>query len=140
MPKLSRWFIKAGLIYFVLSLLLGIGLKVQPEFTLFNFLAYFTPVYYHLLVIGWITQIIMGVSHWMFPRFSKENPRGYELLGWLAFACLNLGLVLRIFSEPFILSHPSILLKTIVIFSAALQWSAGILYAVHIWGRIKEKA
>jgi len=103
MPTLSRWFIKSGLIYFVLSLLLGIGLKVQPEVTFFSLLAYFTPVYYHLLVIGWITQIIMGVSHWMFPRFSKENPRGYELPGWLAFACLNLGLIMRIFSEPFVL-------------------------------------
>lgn len=140
MPKLSRWFIKAGLIYFVLSLFLGIGLKFQYGFTSLNFLAYFTAVYYHLLVIGWITQIIMGISHWMFPRFSKKNPRGYELLGWLAFACLNLGLVLRIFSEPFVLSHPSILLKTTVLFSAVLQWSAGVLYVVHIWGRIKEKA
>jgi len=140
MPTLSRWFIKAGLIYFVLSLLLGIGLKVQAEFDFLNFLAYFTPVYYHLLVIGWITQIIMGVSHWMFPRFSKENPRGYELLGWLAFACLNLGLILRIFSEPFVLLNPSVLLKIVVILSAVLQWSAGVLYVVHIWGRIKEKA
>lgn len=140
MPTLSRWFIKAGLIYFVLSLFLGIGLKVQPEFAPLNFLAYFAPVYYHLLVIGWITQIIMGVSHWMFPRFSKENPRGYEWLGWLAFACLNLGLILRIFSEPFVLLNPSVLLKIVVIFSAILQWSGGVLYVVHIWRRIKEKA
>jgi cbb3-type cytochrome oxidase subunit 1 len=136
MPELTRWFIKAGLIYFILALLIAIGLKIPA----LPFLSHLTPVFYHLLVVGWITQIIMGVSHWMFPRFSKEKLRGNELLGWLTFTCLNLGLVLRIFSEPFILSHPSILLKTIVIFSAALQWSAGVLYVIHIWKRIKEKA
>ena len=140
MPTLSRWFIKAGMIYFVLALLLAIGLKVQSGFTFFNFLAYFTPVYYHLLLLGWITQIIMGVSHWMFPRYSKEKPRGNETTGWLAFACLNLGLILRIFSEPFALSDASTLLIYIVISSAILQWVAGIFYVFHIWGRIKEKA
>jgi hypothetical protein len=36
------------------------------------------PVYLHLFMIGWVTQMIFGVAYWMFPRVSKENPRGWD--------------------------------------------------------------
>jgi len=26
------------------------------------------PVYIHLLVFGWLTQLIFGVIYWMFPK------------------------------------------------------------------------
>ncbi len=138
MPTLSRWFIKAGLIYFVLAMLMAVLLKfpVQPELAVW--IAPFRAVYYHFLVLGWITQIIFGVSHWMFPRRSKKNPRGHELLGWLVFICLNLGLILRAGSEPFLQSG-TILVKLILTASAVFQVSASLFYTLHIWSRVKEK-
>jgi hypothetical protein len=32
------------------------------------------PTYLHLLVLGWLTQLIFGVAFWMFPRYSARNP------------------------------------------------------------------
>ena len=50
MPPLTRWFIKAALVYLVLALCAGVLLalpKGNPISSLF-------PVYLHLLTFGWL--------------------------------------------------------------------------------------
>ena len=75
MPLLTRIFIKTAMIYLALALVLGILLASGVTNGLF-------PVYIHLLVFGWLTQLIFGVVFWMFPKYSVEKPRGSEALGW----------------------------------------------------------
>jgi hypothetical protein len=64
------------------------------------------PVYLHFLFIGWVTQIIMEVGFWIFPKYSKEHPRGNEKVGWVVFGLLNLGLILRAIGEPMMVLSP----------------------------------
>jgi hypothetical protein len=33
-------------------------------------------------------------------KYSKQTPRGHESLGWITYAALDLGLVLRAIAEP----------------------------------------
>ena len=139
MPTLSRWHIKTGLIFFVFALLLSLGFRLQPIFHLPEAIHNFRPIYYHALMVGWITQIIIGVSIWMFPRRSRQHPRGNEFLGWATYYTLNIGLLLRIISEPIITSYPSKLLAHMILISGFLQWLAAILYTANIWKRIKLK-
>ncbi|MFL5471446.1 MAG: hypothetical protein ACJ8AM_03735, partial [Gemmatimonadales bacterium] len=68
MPRLSRWFIRTGLIYLLLSFSISLAQAVVPSRT-----AMAWPTYLHLLVVGWLTQLIFGVAHWMFPR-SQFGP------------------------------------------------------------------
>lgn len=140
MPKITRWHLKIGLIYFIASLFLAVLFRLQPFTSITPQIHTFRPVYYHMLMVGWMTQIIIGVSIWMFPRLTRENPRGSEVLNWLTFYCLNIGLLLRIASEPFIsLGSPSHLFSYLLFFSGILQWLAAISYATNIWRRIKPK-
>jgi hypothetical protein len=37
-------------------------------------------VYVHLFVVGFVAQMIFGVAFWMFPRYSRDEPRGSERL------------------------------------------------------------
>jgi len=139
MPTLTRWHIKSGLLFFVFALLLALGFRLQPLLHLPEQIHYLRPVYYHALMVGWITQIIIGVSIWMFPRHTRQDPRGNEFLGWVTFGFLNIGLLLRVIAEPFINTHPSRLLAYMIFFSGLLQWLAAILYTGNIWKRIKLK-
>ena len=68
MPPVSRWFIKTGIIYLLISLLMGIGLSWPGSTPLAAWLTSLFPTFYHVLVVGWITQLIFGVAYWMFPR------------------------------------------------------------------------
>lgn len=135
MPPLTRWFLKAALIYLLLALVAGI-LLVSP---VSKFITGFFPAYFHMLTFGWLTQLIFGVAFWMFPKYSIAKPRGYEWLGWATFISFNVGLVLRIFIEPVNASAPSALSGWMLIASAILQWLSGVGFITNTWVRIKER-
>ncbi|MBX7152014.1 hypothetical protein K1X84_10265 [bacterium] len=137
MPALSRWFIKTGLVYFVASFILGVTLKIPSLFDAWLFMPAMTPVYFHLFMIGWITQIIIGVSWWMFPAQSREHPRGSDRVGWFVYFCINAGLLARAVGEPLVYVRPDQPIPLLV--SAGLLWFGGVVYAVQIWKRVKGK-
>lgn len=99
MPLLTRTFIKTAMICLALALALGVLLALGFKNGLF-------PVYIHLLVFSWLTQLIFGVALWMFPKYSNEKPRGYEALDWWTYALLNSGLFLRAIAEPIQSTQP----------------------------------
>jgi cyanate permease len=94
----------------------------------------------HLLVVGWITQLAIGVAYWMFPRFLKEDnprPRGSDTLAWAVYICLNAGLVLRLAAEPFHLLTGQSWLAALVALSGVLQAAAAVGFGLLIWARIR---
>ena len=139
MPPLTRWFIKSSLLFLVLA---GLAAFLQAANSLFSLAPLFSvigPVYFHIFLVGWITQLIFGVVFWMFPKASMQKPRGSESLGWASFALLNMGLVLRIFSEPINSLSPSVGWGWLLVLSAVLQWLAGLTFVANTWQRVKEK-
>lgn len=135
MPPITRWFIKAALIYLVLALCVGILLVLPidaPVSSLF-------PAYLHMLTFGWLTQLIFGVALWMFPKYSTAQPRGLEWLGWATFILLNTGLISRIIFEPLNSISPTNISGGMLVLAAILQWLAGIAFVVNTWSRVREK-
>ena len=139
MPLLTRYFIKTSLIYLVLTLLVGILLVIKDVLDLPLSIAGIFPVYIHLLVIGWLTQLIFGVVYWMFPVLNREKPRASENLGWGIYFLLNVGLILRAIAEPWQSQQPNQGAAWLMIHSATLQWLAGLMFVFNTWGRVKER-
>jgi cbb3-type cytochrome oxidase subunit 1 len=144
MPTLTRWFIRTSFAYFFLGLVAGILTALQPLLKSTGWLAAplvaaLFPVYIHLLVFGWTTQLIFGVVFWMFPKYSREKPRGSEALGWTTFWLLNVGLLLRVIGEPIYSQGTPPISQWMLLLSAILQWLSGIVFVVNTWGRVKEK-
>ena len=139
MPQLARIFVKASFVYLVLALLLG-ALMIFEGSPIGQWLrsTYLSQI--HLLVVGWISQLIVGVAYWMFPRFLKEQnpePRGAGWLVWAAIGCLNAGLALRFALEPFALMTGKPWLKALVALSGVLQVLGVAAFGVLIWGRVR---
>ncbi len=121
MPRLTRLFIKTALIYFAAALLTGVAAAARPALDLPAPFVALTPVYFHLLMLGWATQLIFGVVHWMFPKQSRDKPRGSDRLAVASYALLNGGLILRAAGEPL----------------QAFQPGAAAAFVVHAWPRVK---
>jgi len=134
MPRLARTFIKTGLICFLSALLIGVG----REFESLD-LPVLRPLFWHLLMVGWITQIIFGVSMWMFPGRTKEEGFMAQKWGWLTYLFLNTGLLLRLIAEPQLSYSSFSLWPNLVFLSAILQLSAAITYAIEMWPRVMSK-
>ncbi len=139
MPTIVRWFIKSSLIYLILALSAGTILALERLLNLQSLIPQLTPVSIHLLTFGWLTQLIMGVSLWMFPKYTKEMPRGSDTLSIVTYILLNLGLISRVVGEPMKVMRPSVIWGWVLLLSALLQLSAGTTYVINIWGRVKEK-
>ena len=139
MPTLSRWFIKIGMLYFIIGLMMGSLLLAQPIMSWSSSLQVLRPVYFHFLFIGWVTQLIMGVGYWMFPKQSKENPRGNERLGWAVLVLLNAGMILRAIGEPAVVLIPQAGLGWTLAVASLCLLLAGWGFIFNTWGRIKER-
>jgi hypothetical protein len=139
MPPLTRWFIKAAMASLVLAFLTRAIMVLLPMWGVQNVAGALAPVFLHLFMWGWVSQLIFGVVYWMFPKYSKELPHGHEGL-WLAtFWCFNIGLILRVIGEPLHLLRPEALWAWLTSLSAVLQWLAGIAFVANTWGRVKER-
>lgn len=136
MPRITRWFIKSGILY----LFIGIVLAFLSELPFIHSGTNLLPVYWHMIVIGWITQIIMGVSIWMFPRKRRDRKKTETFYSVASFWSLNAGLILRFLSEPFLPFFTENPLMIVVISCSIFLQLGGILfYVAEIWPRVQPK-
>ncbi len=139
MPRLSRWFIRTALACFVAALLLGAMMQSRSAVAAFPALAVIWPGYLHLLMVGWITGLIMGVAFWLFPRPDRNRPPPPESLGWTAYTCLYLGLLLRLPAEPATAMDPLSPLRWLLPLSGLLQLAAAVAFVALIWPRVRTR-
>lgn len=138
MPLLARLYIKTALAYLGGSLLLGVVLAQGPA-ALPGWTAALGPTWVHLLVVGWLTQLIFGVAFWFFPRYSKEKPHGTTALAWAAYGMLNGGLLLRLVAEPAVTTGAEGPWRALLVLSAALQALGVALFVAYLWPRVRTK-
>lgn len=134
MPLISRTFIKAGMVFFALSMIASLAIEMGSQI-----IPGLIPLFWHMLMVGWITQIIFGVSIWMFPGRNREEGFKAQLWGWLTFAFLNTGLVFRIIAEPMSVGNAAAAWRVMLVFSAVLQVMAVGFYIIEMWPRIMSK-
>ena len=139
MPLLTRLWIKTALVYFILGLLLGALLAGQSAGIIRLPVQGLFPSYIHFLAVGWISQLIIGVVFWMFPKYTQQRPRRSDVLGWLTYLSLNLGLALRLVGEPLHSTTNAAWGGWLMAGSALLLLTAGAAFVVNTWGRVKEK-
>ncbi len=102
MPRLVRYLIRGALTCLVAALLLGVVRALWRDNA---WVAGAWPTYLHLLVLGWLSQLVAGVAYWMFPRVARGvAPTDWR--GWAVFFLLNAGLLLRLIAEPTLISGP----------------------------------
>ncbi len=136
----ARFFIRTALIYLVAAFIVGAAILVNQGLALDTRVGQLMPVFYHLLMVGWITQLICGVALWMFPPYSREKPRGDERLGWVTYTCLNAGMLLRVFAEPMHSWQSWSGWGWMLVISAILQVLAIWAFVAAIWSRVKGRA
>lgn len=137
MPALTRWYIKSAMVCLALGLLLA-AVQAMPAWAPAA-VAAAGPAATHLVVVGWITQMIFGVAYWMFPKFSAASPRGSDRVAVATFVLLNLGLAARVVAEPLQALRPGPLAAAALALAAAAQWLAGLGFVTNTWPRVKEK-
>jgi hypothetical protein len=140
MPPIARTFVKAAFLYFLAAVSLGALMMLDGWFSFSRWLKAVYLSQLHLLLVGWITQLSIGVAYWIFPRFLKEQdprPRGPDSVARAVLVCLNTGLLLRFLFEPFYLLGAQAWVTGLLALSGVLQALAVVGFAWLVWGRIR---
>ena len=140
MPPLVRLYVKTSFAYFVAGFVLLALILLDRWLNVSRWLTVVEVSQVHLLVVGWITQLSVGVAYWMFPRLRKEDdprPRGSNGLAWAVYLCLNAGLLLRLGAEPFCIMTGQSWLAALVALAGLLQATAAVGFGWLIWARIR---
>lgn len=141
MPPIARAYVRTAFLYFVAAFLLGALVMADRWLEFSRWLRTVSISQVHLLVVGWITQLAIGVAYWMFPRFRKEQdprPRGSDGLAWAVLGVLNAGLLLRLLVEPLYFMGLRPWPAALLAMSGVLQALAALGFGWLIWGRIRS--
>ncbi len=137
MPRLIRFFVKTAFAWLVVALALK-ALALSPWGASIPAI---TPISWHALFVGWLTQLIFGIAHWMLPTIPgapKDLLRGDERIMGGVYGLLNVGLLLRMVAEPMVIAQPGAgLWQGLLIASAWLQWLAAMLFVFNSWRRVR---
>jgi hypothetical protein len=139
MPTITRVMIKTALLHALVGMLLSAFWLVEIAQPIHPLLRTIQPTALHIVVVGWLTQLIFGIAIWMFPPWSKEEPRGPSWLAWSCYSLLNLGLLLRMVAEPFSRYQPDQVWSAALVCSAIAQVVAIWLFVALVWRRVRPK-
>ena len=140
MPIEPRLFIKTAMIYLALTFLAGVILAVAEALQ-----HPLPPViaieHGHAGFVGWLVNVVIGVALWMFPldtqRFPESKGRYPVRAVMAAYLALNVGLPLRLVSEPWVALADNPFASAVLILGALLQFAAIAIVGYIVWVRIK---
>lgn len=151
MPITSRTLIKASIAYLILGAVLGALLFVNRWVPLEPRIVTLRVSHIQFLIVGWLTQFIMGVAWWLFPPLASRHrsdtskpvrrgqaQRGSEPLFWATFTLLNIGILLRAIFEPAYSWTKLGAFSFLAGISGLFLFTAAVAFVLNMWGRVRE--
>ena len=137
MHSLVRRYLKTGIGFLALGLVLGIWMMGERELFERFPSRYLVSAHTHAILVGFVMMMILGVALWLFPRPAKEDtrysPRAAEVAYWL----VGGGTALRVALELARMGMNTPWLRIATLTAGILQ-VIGILVFFHtMWSRIR---
>lgn len=132
-----RYFIKTSLAFLLLGILTGLYLSFAKYVFKTSYTQELISAHTHLILVGSVIMMIMGVALWFFPRAEKDdkkyNPDLILITYWLITIATALRFIFQVIASFYFINWVS---TAIAIFSS-LQVVAIILFFYSMWGRIR---
>jgi cbb3-type cytochrome oxidase subunit 1 len=134
---LVRRYIKTSFVFLALGLLLG-GWISLAEFVL----GVYPPrlhitAHAHLLLVGFMLMIVMGVATWMFPRPARDDTRYRPGLAEAVYWVMTLATALRAAAEILLGLTGARAFGWLIAAGGIGQLAAAALFAANMWWRVR---
>jgi cbb3-type cytochrome oxidase subunit 1 len=134
---LVRRYIKTSFVFLALGLLLGGWISVG-EFIL----GVYPPrlhitAHVHLLLVGFMLMIVMGVATWMFPRPARDDARYRPGLAEAVYWVMTISTALRAAAEILAPWSAGPALRWIIALGGLGQLAGAALFVLNMWPRIR---
>jgi cbb3-type cytochrome oxidase subunit 1 len=139
-PPLIRRYIKTSFVFLLAGLALG-GYILVAEFVLGRYPArLLITAHVHLLLVGFVLLLVMGVATWMFPRPGKDDVRYRPELAEAAYWVMTVATALRAIAEIVASVSAVDALRVLITVGGLGQLVAAALFVLNMWWRVRMPA
>lgn len=140
MPPLVRRYVKTSFVFLMAGLALGgyivvaqvVGNAYPPRL--------FITAHVHLLLVGFMLMIVMGVATWMFPRPARDDSRYRPELAEAVYWTMTVATAVRAAAELTAPFTPSAAIRVVIVLGGLGQIAGALLFVVNMWRRVRMPA
>ncbi len=137
MPDVSRYMIRAALLWLLVGALSGVLILAEKSFALWPSLWLTLPLHIGSMIFGWMLQFVLAVAYWMLPKYRQEPLRGPVLPALAACWMFNTGMAAAAVGHLFPIAGPAYPQAGVLVFSGYLMASlSAAAFAILIFPRI----
>jgi heme/copper-type cytochrome/quinol oxidase subunit 1 len=134
---LIRRYIKTSFAFLIAGLVLG-GWILVAEFVLGAYPPrLFITAHVHLLLVGFLLMIVMGVATWMFPRPATTDTRYRPELAAAVYWVMTVATVLRAAAELLSSYSAAPSLRYAIAAGGLGQLAGAVLFVLNMWTRVR---
>jgi cbb3-type cytochrome oxidase subunit 1 len=134
---LVRRYIKTSFAFLLAGLLLGAYIITAQ----FVFGVYpprlLTTAHAHLLLVGFMLMMVMGVATWMFPRPARDDTRYRPELAEAVYWTVTASTALRALAEITVAVTGALGLRGLIALGGIGQLAGTALFVVNMWWRVR---
>jgi cbb3-type cytochrome oxidase subunit 1 len=136
-PPLIRRYIKTSFAFLLAGLVLGGWITVQQFILGSHPPRLFVTAHVHLLLVGFMLMIVMGVATWMFPRPPRDDSRYRPGVAEAAYWTMTLATLLRASAEIGGSFTTAPLVRLAIAIGGLGQLAAAALFVANMWSRVR---
>jgi hypothetical protein len=137
---LVRRYIKTSLVFLTAGLLLGAELIVA-EFVIGRYPPrLFITAHVHLLLVGFMLMMVMGVATWMFPKPARDDGRYRPGIAEAVYWVMTLSTAARALAEVTAPFTTSATLRFVIAAGGIGQLAGAALFVTNMWSRVRMPA
>lgn len=132
-----RYFIKTSLAFLFVGIATGLYMSVMRHLLGWGLPPDLISAHAHVILVGTVMMMIMGVALWLFPKAPAEDTRYNPELIRVAYWIITLATAVRFLAQTTVAFIEARELRWIIAAASFFQVAAFGLYAFSMWGRIR---
>jgi uncharacterized protein involved in response to NO len=137
MTPLVRRYVKTSFAFLAAGLLLGAWIIVSEFLLGTHPPRLLITAHAHLLLVGFMLMIVMGVATWMFPRPGRDDTRYRPELAEAVYWVMTLSTVVRVLAEILVSLSGAPVWRPVVALGGLGQVVGAALFVLNMWPRVR---
>ena len=132
-----RYFVKTSIIFLIVGIFTGLYMSLDKHLFYIGFSPELISAHTHIILVGSVMMMIMGVALWFFPRAEKDDKKYNPDLILVTYWIMTVSTALRFLFQVIGSFIESKYIETGISVFSIFQVLAIILFFYAMWGRIR---
>jgi|Deesub1362B_J571_1020462.scaffolds.fasta_scaffold04114_3 uncharacterized membrane protein len=137
MHTIVRYYIRTAFVFLLLGLLLGAYFLVETYWMKGGYPAIWVTAHVHILLVGFVMFMILGVAQWMFPRPSRNDQHYSPAMAYFIYYFITFCTAVRFLAEILMRWIWEGWIHHVLVIASLGQVVAFFLFFYNMWTRIR---